>query len=290
MIQSMTGFGSSICTLDDSTYTIDIKSINSKTLDLVQKLPSALKNKENSIRTIIAQYLDRGKIDVTITAEAANGSDSTSIDEPTFHKHYNEIKALADKTNTTLSDADIFNLIFKMPDTFCSKKETIDEETWQQLTQAIAGACQLLNENRAEEGKELEKDFRLRISLISKYLDEVELLENNRVDLIRNRIEKQLATLEQPYDNNRFEQEMIYYLEKFDFTEEKVRLRKHCSYFLDTINTEDAAGKKLSFISQEIGREINTLGSKASDADIQKLVVMMKDELEKIKEQLANVL
>lgn len=197
---------------------------------------------------------------------------------------------MADKTNATLSDADIFNLIFKMPDTFCSKKETIDEETWQQLTQAIAGACQLLNENRAEEGKELEKDFRLRISLISKYLDEVELLENNRVDLIRNRIEKQLDTLEQPYDNNRFEQEMIYYLEKFDFTEEKVRLRKHCSYFLDTINTEDAAGKKLSFISQEIGREINTLGSKASDADIQKLVVMMKDELEKIKEQLANVL
>ena len=196
---------------------------------------------------------------------------------------------MADSMRINISDEAVLSTVLGMGDVMVQRKDIADEELWQTIETTIKNTCMSVDRNRISEGGTLEADFKHRIQLISQYTDEIEMLETNRVDLVKDKLLKQLSSLEQDYDKNRFEQELIFYLEKFDFTEEKVRLRKHCSYFLETM-TQSACGKKLAFISQEIGREINTLGSKASDADIQRRVVQIKDELEKIKEQLANVL
>ncbi len=289
MVKSMTGYGSSVCTGQGRSYSIDVKSVNSKTLDINIKLPNELRNRELEIRSIISSILERGKIDFTIVPDQGSAP-LYELDTAVVATHYEEIKRMTADMRISLSDADIMAEVLRMSDVLVAKKNVTDDEMWQMIASSVREACVALDVTRQGEGEALEADFAKRIHLISSYVEEVEAIEMNRVDVVKNRLLKQLSTLEQSYDENRFEQELIFYLEKYDFTEEKVRLRKHCNYFMDTMAHEEQSGKKLTFISQEIGREINTLGSKASDADVQKIVVQMKDELEKVKEQLANVL
>ena len=284
----MTGFGNSVCQCQGKNYSVDIKSINSKSLDLSIKLPNEFKDKELEVRNMVATCLERGKIDVVVAVDGVSVP-LFELDTNIVQAHYQEIRQMADKMHINISDEAILSSVLKMGDVMVQKKDDADDDLWQTIAASIQNTCSLVDKNRISEGITLEADFTQRIQLINKYVDEIETLETNRVDLVKDKLIKQLSSLEQDYDKNRFEQELIFYLEKFDFTEEKVRLRKHCSYFIETM-AQAACGKKLAFISQEIGREINTLGSKASDADIQRLVVQMKDELEKIKEQLANVL
>jgi uncharacterized protein (TIGR00255 family) len=290
MIKSMTGFGNSTCVSSGGTFIADIKSVNSKGLDLVQKIPTFCKEKEADIRFLVLKYLERGKIEVTITAENLQASVDNIIDKQKVHSFFGEMQALSRELGLSLSDKECLSLVFSVPDVFAASKNMIDEPLWEKIQEAVEKACRQVDASRAEEGAILEKDFLLRIDLIEQYLEKVADIEQNRIDAVRNRIAKQLSEWREDFDKNRMEQEILYYLERMDFTEEKVRLKKHCQYFVETIKEESPNGKKLAFISQEIGREINTLGSKAYDADIQKLVVQMKDELEKIKEQLSNVL
>ncbi len=290
MIKSMTGFGNSTCLYEKTSITIDIKTINSKILDFSLKIPFAFKDKESEIRSIVSKLLERGKIDVVITIDESQDVLECAIDSQRVKTYYKDLKELADQLEIVSTEADLLKMTLRMPDIFTNPKNNIPEELLLALQKKIIEACNLVNQSREEEGKILEKDFIERIQLIESYLEEVIPFEHFRMDLVKSRLLKQLAELKQKYDETRFEQELIYYLEKIDITEEKLRLKKHCEYFIETIKEETANGKKLSFISQEIGREINTLGSKAYEVNIQKLVVKMKDELEKIKEQLANVL
>ena len=290
MLQSMTGFGS--CTLqgDDINFTVDIKSINSKQFDFSLKLPNELKEKEreNDIRQLVMNALTRGKVECSISIEKKNPS-ANRLNRELICRYYRELKDIADEVG---SKEDLLSIVMKMPEVVENEHFELNPGLWEQLKSAICQACRNIVESRCKEGDALAKDFKLRIQLILDYLDAIEPLENNRIDQIRGRLFKSLSDNReqfQNFDENRLEQEIIFYLEKLDFTEEKVRLRKHCAYFLETMK-EDQNGKKLGFISQEIGREINTLGSKACQAEIQQWVVKMKDELEKIKEQLANIL
>lgn len=290
MLQSMTGFGS--CTLqgEDVNFTVDIKSINSKQFDFSLKLPNELKEKEkeNDIRQIIMNTLFRGKIECSISLEKKKRTTS-HLNRELIAQYYRELKDIADEVG---SKEDLLSIVMKMPEVIENENFELNPTLWEQLKAAIQQACSNIVESRCKEGNVLAKDFELRIQLILDYLDAIEPLESNRIDQIRGRLFKSLSDNRdqfQNFDENRMEQEIIFYLEKLDFTEEKVRLRKHCAYFLETMK-EEQNGKKLGFISQEIGREINTLGSKACQAEIQQWVVKMKDELEKIKEQLANIL
>ncbi|MDR2410277.1 MAG: YicC family protein [Bacteroidales bacterium] len=290
MIKSMTGFGDSICIYGDTMISIDIRAVNSKIFDPSQKLPPILKNKEQDIRAILSKTLERGKIDLNISIDRSSDILEYSINKDKVKLYYRELKNLFSELDIHINDAEFLDTIMKMPDVITNQQEVVSPELWDKLEQELIVACELLCTNRLEEGRIMEQDFLLRITLIQEYLQKIECYEKNRIDTVKNRIYKQLSDLVQLYDENRLEQELIFYLEKLDITEEKVRLKKHCEYFIETMNEQTSNGKKLSFISQEIGREINTLGSKAYDVDIQKLVVQMKDELEKIKEQLANVL
>jgi uncharacterized protein (TIGR00255 family) len=234
--------------------------------------------------------LERGKIDLNITVDQSDDILEYSICKDKAKIYYRELKDFLSELELQINDSELLSVIMKIPDVISNHKDVVSPELWDKLEAAIFNACEFLHSNRREEGKIMEKDFLLRITLIQDYLQEIELLEKNRINIIKSRIHKQLNELMQVYDENRFEQELIFYLEKLDITEEKIRLKKHCEYFVETVKEQTSNGKKLSFIAQEIGREVNTIGSKAYDADIQKFVVQMKDELEKIKEQLANVL
>ena len=290
MIKSMTGFGNSTCSFDEGSFTADIKSINSKNFDLVPKIPAFCKEKESEVRLLVAKYLERGKIEVTIAVENLQTGIDNLIDRQKAHAFYAELKSLSEELGLEPSDSDFLRLILNVPDVFSASVSNMSGQIWEKIQDIIEKACQEVDKSRTEEGAILEKDFLLRIDLIEQYLEQIADIEQNRLDNIRIRIQKQLNEWGENFDKNRMEQEILYYLEKMDFTEEKVRLKKHCQYFVETVKENTSNGKKLTFISQEIGREINTLGSKAYDADIQKLVVQMKDELEKIKEQLSNVL
>ena len=290
MIKSMTGFGNSSCTFDEGSFIADIKSVNSKGFDLVQKIPSFCKEKESEIRLLVSKQLERGKIEVTITAENLQPGITNLIDKQKASFFYAELKSLSEELGLNPSDSDYLGLILNAPDVFSASISSVSESVWEKIQDTVEKACQQVDKSRTEEGAILEKDFLLRIDLIEQYLKKITDIEQDRTEHIRNRIQKQLSEWEKSFDKNRMEQEILYYIERMDFTEEKVRLKKHCRYFVETVKKETPNGKKLTFISQEIGREINTLGSKAYDADIQKLVVQMKDELEKIKEQLSNVL
>jgi len=291
MIKSMTGFGNSVCLYENTAISIDIKAINSKIFDFLPKIPSVLKEKELDIRTITSKILERGKVDLTITIDQGQDIFENVIDKNKVIAYYKELEKIVSELGVKIDNQrDILATVLKMPDIITSPKCAVPDELWGKIKQAIVSACELLDASREEEGKAIEKDFATRILLIQGYLQQVEVFENQRIETLKNRIVKQLSELSQQYDENRFEQELIFYIEKLDITEEKIRLKTHCNYFLETMNDPISNGKKLSFISQEIGREINTLGSKACDVDIQKLVVQMKDELEKIKEQLPNVL
>ena len=290
MIKSMTGFGNDTCLYEDTAITIDIKTINSKVFDLSQRVPSTFKDKEVEIKSIISRLLERGKIDVTITVDQSQDILDYTVDKEKVKIYFQELQDLANEMKIDYNDSDLLKAALKMPDIFTNSKNNVDKDLWLKLQESIIKACHAVDECRIEEGKTLEEDFILRIKLIEDYLNKVEPFENQRIDTVKNRLLKNLNELNQNFDENRFEQELILYLEKLDITEEKLRLKQHCQYFIETIKEKNANGKKLSFISQEIGREINTLGSKACDVDIQKLVVQMKDELEKIKEQLSNIL
>ena len=284
MIQSMTGFGKSVLYLADKHISIEIKSLNSKSIDINTRIPQVYREKELDFRKLIAEQLQRGKVDFSIFIENT-GTQTPSKINPNIVKSYIE-------QMRTIVDGDLTELLkmaVRMPDALQTTSESISEEELSVIFQHINLAIADLQNFRTQEGKVLEKDFVLRINNINRLLQEVQGLDEERLALIRERLEKAVADI-QNVDANRFEQELIFYLEKLDITEEKIRLKKHLDYFLETLHSEESNGRKLSFIAQEIGREVNTLGSKANFAPMQQLVVQMKDELEKIKEQVLNVL
>jgi uncharacterized protein (TIGR00255 family) len=291
MIKSMTGYGKAIAETPQKKITIEIKSLNSKQLDLNTKLPWLYKEKEPEIRNLISQKLNRGKIDLTIYFDMLDEEVATVINKSAVRNYYNQFKEIAAELKIDLDDQ-IFTAIMKLPDTLKTEKPEMTEAEWEIIRNQIIESITMLDLYRIEEGNSIMADLKKCIGKILSLLETVETFEAGRITKIR---EKLMAILEENLgtenlDKNRFEQELIFYLEKYDINEEKVRLKTHCDYFLETVNTPSPNGKILNFIAQEIGREINTIGSKANDASIQKLVVMMKDELEKIKEQTLNVL
>ena len=284
MIQSMTGFGKSVLSLADKHISIEIKSLNSKSIDINTRIPQVYREKELDFRKLIAEQLQRGKVDFSIFIENTGTQTPSKINPNIVKSYIEQMRAIVDGDLTEL-----LKMAVRMPDALQTTSESISEEELSVIFQHINLAIADLQNFRTQEGKVLEKDFVLRISNINRLLQEVQGLDEERLALIRERLEKAVAD-SQNIDANRFEQELIFYLEKLDITEEKIRLKKHLDYFLETLHSEESNGRKLSFIAQEIGREVNTLGSKANFAPMQQLVVQMKDELEKIKEQVLNVL
>ena len=284
MIQSMTGFGKSVLSLADKHISIEIKSLNSKSIDINTRIPQVYREKELDFRKLIAEQLVRGKVDFNIFVENTGTQTPSKINPNIVKSYIEQMRAIVDGDLTEL-----LKMAVRMPDALQTTSESISEEELSVIFQHINLAIADLQNFRTQEGKVLEKDFVLRINNINRLLQEVQGLDEERLALIRERLEKAVADI-QNVDANRFEQELIFYLEKLDITEEKIRLKKHLDYFLETLHSEDSNGRKLSFIAQEIGREVNTLGSKANFAPMQQLVVQMKDELEKIKEQVLNVL
>ena len=291
MIKSMTGYGKSIAETSQKKITIEIKSLNSKQLDVNTKLPWQYKEKEPEIKSIVSQKLDRGKIDLSIFFDILDDENIPVINTSVVKKYFYQLKEISDELNLDLNEH-ILSTILRLPETLKTEKSELTEDEWELIKKQLLESINMLDLYRIEEGNALEKDLRNSLGRIISSLDSIEPFEEGRIKKVR---EKLLSILNENVnseniDKDRFEQELIFYLEKFDINEEKVRLRKHCEYFIETLNTPPPNGKILNFISQEIGREINTIGSKANDASIQKLVVMMKDDLEKIKEQSLNVL
>ena len=286
----MTGYGKAEQIYLTKRIVVEVKTLNSKQLDLSIKMPQELRPQELDYRNEIANILQRGKIDVSISVTDTNVEQNTHIEKEVIASYLKQIKEISEEYNIPAS-ADLAMLLFKMPGIFVTPEQEYDETFIEKVKETLLEALRITDSFRRQEGEIIKIDLMKRKNLILEYLGEVVPFENNRHENIKNKLIKNLTELTQAgkYDENRFEQELIFYLEKLDITEEKVRLEKHCSYFDETID-EEGAGKKLGFISQEMGREINTLGSKANDADIQRLVVKMKDELEKIKEQLFNIL
>jgi hypothetical protein len=280
----MTGFGKSVLSLSDKHISIEIKSLNSKSIDINTRIPQVYREKELDFRKLIAEQLVRGKVDFNIFVENIGTQTPSKINPNIVKSYIEQMRAIVDGDLTEL-----LKMAVRMPDALQTTSESISEEELSVIFQHINLAIADLQNFRSQEGKVLEKDFILRINNINRLLQEVQGLDEERLALIRERLEKAVADI-QNVDANRFEQELIFYLEKLDITEEKIRLKKHLDYFLETLQSEDSNGRKLSFIAQEIGREVNTLGSKANFAPMQQLVVQMKDELEKIKEQVLNVL
>ncbi|MBO9582733.1 MAG: YicC family protein [Flavobacterium sp.] len=286
MIQSMTGFGKASLQLPTKKITVEVKSLNSKGLDLNVRMPSLYREMELGLRTQISTKLERGKVDFAIYVESTAEQTSTKVNVPVVRSYIAQLKEVyADADETEL-----MKMAVRMPDTLKTEREEIDEDDWEQIQVIIDEALQNILNFRKDEGESLEKEFNLRISNIRQYMNDTLALDPERIQAIKDRLQTAISELQVNVDENRFEQELIYYLEKLDITEEKVRLGNHLDYFLETLNGTEANGRKLGFITQEMGREINTMGSKSNHAQMQKLVVMMKDELEKIKEQVLNVL
>ena len=282
----MTGFGKASLQLPSKKITVEVKSLNSKGLDVSVRMPSSYREMELGLRNQIALKLERGKIDFSVFIESTAEQTSTKVNVPI-------VKAYISQLREVYADADeteLMKMAVRMPDAMKTEREEIDENDWIQIQTVIEESLQNILNFRKDEGDSLEKEFQLRIGNIRQYMNEALALDSERVQAIKDRLQTAIAELKVNVDENRFEQELIYYLEKLDITEEKVRLTNHLDYFLETINGTEANGRKLGFITQEMGREINTMGSKANHAQMQKLVVMMKDELEKIKEQVLNVL
>lgn len=282
----MTGFGKATLQLPSKKITVEIKSLNSKGLDLNVRMPSVYRELELGLRNEIALQLERGKIDFSIYVEMTGEQTSTKINVPIVKSYINQMKeVIADADETEL-----MKMAVRMPDATKTERDEIDENDWAEIQKVIKEALQNIANFRIAEGKSLEQEFQLRIGNIRQYMNDALALDSERVQAIKDRLQTAIAELQVNVDENRFEQELIYYLEKLDITEEKVRLTTHLDYFIETIKGTEANGRKLGFITQEMGREINTMGSKSNHAQMQKLVVMMKDELEKIKEQVLNVL
>ncbi len=293
MMQSMTGFGKAVSEFTDKKVVIEVKSLNSKQLDLYTKINYFYRSKELEIRNLVQQELGRGKVELSLMVDQVSESSAgVQINKVAFGNYVNQIKEISEGMGVALPN-DWFTVVMRMPEVLKQEQnEELTEEEWEQTLSAIKDALKALNEFRTQEGEGLKKFFIERIDTIRGYLAEVPNYEKARIDKIKARLEENLTALEEKisYDQGRLEQEMIFYIEKLDISEEKQRLAKHLDYFIETMEKEPACGKKLGFIAQEMGREINTLGSKSNCSELQVLVVNMKDELEKIKEQVLNVL
>ena len=285
MIKSMTGYGKSILQLPSKNITIEIKSLNSKNLDLHSRVPSSYREKELEMRKKVSMSLVRGKVDFNLYVEITGEETNTKINETIVNQY---MKQLSNVVNG--DDIELLKMAVQMPDSLLTERKEIEETEFKNISETIDQALISINNYRVDEGKILEDDFIMRSQTILELLEKVITIDSTRIEAVKERLRKAITELKEAVDENRFEQELIYYLEKYDITEEKIRLENHLNYFNEALQSEDSNGKKLGFICQEIGREINTIGSKANDAPMQQLVVQMKDELEKIKEQALNVL
>jgi len=287
----MTGFGKAECEISGKKISIEIKTLNSKQFDTQIRLPNSYKQKEMEVRTFLLKKLERGKVELSLSLDQSVSTESYSINKALVKKYFEEMNSLGAELGIQ-PEQEMLSTILKLPDVLQTEEHKLDENEWKLILQAIDDAAQKCDSYRISEGNKLEVDFKQRISLIIVFLDNISEFETERIEKIKAKFRKDLSDVieNQKIDENRFEQEIIYYLEKIDITEEKVRLKNNCDYFIQSLTDKESNGKKLNFISQEIGREINTIGSKANDSNIQKLVVQMKDELEKIKEQLFNIL
>lgn len=285
----MTGFGKATQEFENKTVSVEIRSLNSKNVDLNLRLSSIYRDKEHELKSEVAKLLERGKIDLSIYVESKNVETPVEVNTDLAKVYYEKIKQLAIELNEPTTN--LLSQVLKMPDVLKSERREPDEQDWKDIHQVILKAIEGLNQFRSDEGKSIEKDFEDRLHIINTALENIKVHDAARIQNIKDRIKKNLEEVVgvEKIDKNRFEQELIYYIEKLDINEEKVRLKTHLDYFIKTMK-EPAGGRKLNFIGQEIGREINTIGSKANDAEMQKMVVLMKDELEKIKEQTNNVL
>jgi uncharacterized protein (TIGR00255 family) len=288
MIQSMTGYGKAVLQLPTKKVTIEIKSLNSKNLDLNVRIPSYYKEKELDVRKKLASSLVRGKVDFSIFVEMTADETSTTVNHGVVKDYMEQLRNVLQAGVS--NDVELLKMAVKMPDALKTDREELDENEWDLINDNIAIAITEIVQYRIDEAASLEIDFKERIENIRSYLEEVKALDGDRVENVKIRLKKAIDDLKVDTDENRFEQELIYYLEKLDINEEKVRLANHLDYFLQTLASEDSNGKKLGFIVQEMGREINTTGSKANFAPMQKAVIQMKNELEQIKEQILNVL
>jgi uncharacterized protein (TIGR00255 family) len=288
MIQSMTGYGKAVLQLPTKKVTIEIKSLNSKNLDLNVRIPSYYKEKELDVRKKLASSLVRGKVDFSIFVEMTADETATTLNHGVVKEYMQQLRGVLPKG--VYDDVELLKMAVRMPDTLKTDREELDENEWHLINEKIAIAITEIVQYRIDEAASLEIDFKERIENIKAYLEEVKALDGDRVENVKIRLKKAIDDLQVDTDENRFEQELIYYLEKLDINEEKVRLANHLDYFLQTMASEDSNGKKLGFIIQEMGREINTAGSKANFAPMQKAVIQMKNELEQIKEQILNVL
>lgn len=284
----MTGYGKSVLQLPTKKVTIEIKSLNSKNLDLNVRIPSYYKEKELEVRKKIAKGLVRGKVDFSIYVEMTADETSTTLNKGVVKEYMQQLKNVLFVGST--DDVELLKMAVRMPDALKTEREELDDAEWKQIDEHVSVALTEIIQYRSDEAASLEVDFKERIANIKVALEAVKKLDEERIEHVKARLEKALSEIEVEVDKNRFEQELIYYLEKLDINEEKVRLANHLDYFLQELASDTSNGKKLGFIVQEIGREINTTGSKANYAPIQKLVIQMKDELEKIKEQILNVL
>ena len=285
MIQSMTGYGKSVLQFPTKKISLEIKSLNSKNLDLNARMPSVYREKELHIRKLIASHLVRGKVDFSLYIEVTGEETSSKVNTPVVKTYIEQLKGIVDG-----DDTELLKMAVRFPDALSTERDDIDADEWKQIEDGIKVTLEKIKNYRLEEGKALENVFNNRVKNITDLLEQVIAIDPERIEKVRERLRKGIADLKEKVDENRFEQELVYYIEKYDITEEKVRLHNHLEYFVKSLNSTDSNGKKLGFIGQEIGREINTIGSKANYAPMQKLVVQMKDELEKIKEQLLNVL
>lgn len=288
MIQSMTGYGKSVLQLPTKKITIEIKSLNSKSLDLNVRIPSYYKEKELDVRKKLANELIRGKVDFSIFVEMTADETSTIVNPGVVKNYIQQLKNIVETASN--NELELLKMAIQMPEALKTEREELDENEWNLINQTVDEAVKEIIQYRIDEAAALEDDFRTRIANIRSYLDEVKALDNQRIEFVKERLKKTIDDLKVTVDENRFEQELIYYLEKLDINEEKVRLENHLNYFLQTLETEDSNGRKLGFIVQEMGREINTTGSKANFAPMQKAVIQMKNELEQIKEQILNIL
>jgi uncharacterized protein (TIGR00255 family) len=291
MLKSMTGYGIAVTDFANAKYTVEIKSLNSKFLELALKLPKSFADKEFVLRNECSKQIERGKVNVAVTAEYIEvQKKAASIDSGLLKSYYQQLREAADELNDTGSN--LLQMALNFPDVIKFEEDTISEDEWLILHQTFDTAMREFQKFRSDEGSVLQNDLVFRINSIYESLQKIEVEAPKRIPLIKERLAAMLEEHigKENFDQNRLEQELIFYIDKLDITEEKIRLKSHCDYFLDALKSPDANGKKLGFISQEIGREINTIGSKANDAHIQQIVVGMKEELEKVKEQLLNVL
>ena len=286
MIQSMTGFGKASLQLPTKKITVEIKSLNSKGLDLNTRMPSVFREMELGLRNQISQRLERGKVDFSLYIEVTGEETTSKINVPIVKGYINQMKAVIPNADET----ELMKMAVRMPDALKTERDEIDENEWKNIQKVIDDALENIAQFRKDEGVSLEKEFTLRVGNIKTLMDNAVSYDTERIETVKLRLRTALDELKEKVDENRFEQELIFYLEKYDITEEKVRLENHLNYFIETLAGTEANGRKLGFITQEMGREINTMGSKSNHTEMQKLVVQMKDELEKIKEQVLNVL